>query len=117
MQVASSGIVVTTMAAEYATATPAGPYGRPTKYATIIAGAMTNAIFTLRPNRPRDIRNEENGFRSAKARIVGVNNRKIWIAPTHFGPKRSMTISSAKSAQLKAIGKVNDMRREYPFRK
>ena len=50
--------------------------------------------------------NHASGFTSANATTVGASSLKMPAAADHFGPRKTRTISSAKSRQLQAIGRI-----------
>ena len=46
------------------------------------------------------------GLIIANARVVGASNRKMVIAPFHFGPRKTEIMSSAKRAHAAVIGEM-----------
>ena len=96
-----NGTVNSVIMSEKPVATPVGPYRSPVAYARITNGAMTKAIFRLRPTWPVENRSQLKGLINANARTVGTSKRNISMVSFHFGPRRTNIMSSAQTAHKK----------------
>src|SRR6266513_3025792 len=109
---AAIGMISSVIADEYPRATPLGPWLRPNTIPTITSGVVAVLILNALPARPVDMSSHERGLATAKTTATGASNLKIGVASIHFGPSTIRTISSANSAQVTAIGMVEDTSNE-----
>src|ERR1700757_3585962 len=86
---AITGMIHKTMTAEYANATPLGPYGKPIAKLATMTGAMTRPIKRDLRTIPSEVTSHDNGFAIANTRIVGASKRKMTAADFHCGPRQT----------------------------
>ena len=112
LEKAAIGITRSASADEYPSATPLGPWLRPSMMPTITIGVVAMLMLKARPGRPVDMTNQESGLATAKTNATGASNLKIGAASIHFAPSTMPTISSAKRALVMVIGIVKEISNE-----
>ena len=103
--------------AEYARATPFGPYGIPIKYDVMQRGEMTNAIAKLRFCKPILNSSHAEGLMIPNIRTVGAKSLNTLAASDHCGPRATQMISSENAAKKSVAGAVIVTLAEKIFRK